>query len=141
MKSMQFNSSFITLSNWPSLSRKNAGFLFVIILRSISLLIVRWGGLTWSARPSERPRASYFPHKRRSFLRFLLSSLWCQKILMKCASNRTEMFEDKHKCTSETLQEWVFVALQYIVISKKLLICDYDTAKLRNLVRELGKKH
>lgn len=49
------------------------------------------------------------------------------------------MFEDKHKCTSETLQEWVFVALQYIVISTKLQICDYDTAKLRNLVRKLGK--
>lgn len=59
-------------------------------------------------------------------------------ILMKCASNRTEMFEDKHKCTSETLQEWVFVALQYIVISKKLGICDYNTTKLRNLVRKLG---
>ena len=137
---MQFNTSFITLSNWPSLSRKNAGFLFVIILRSISLLIVRWGGLTWSARPSERPRASYFPHKIRSSF-FSFSSLWCQKILMKCASNRTEMFEDKHKCTSETLQEWVFVALQYIVISKKLLICDYDITKLRNLVGRLGKKH
>ncbi|XP_044169055.1 uncharacterized protein LOC114965893 [Acropora millepora] len=59
-------------------------------------------------------------------------------ILMKCASNRTEMFEDKYKCTSETLQEWVFVALQYIVISKKLHICNYDTTKLRNLVRNFG---
>lgn len=59
-------------------------------------------------------------------------------ILMKCARNRTEMFEDKHKCTSETLQEWVFVALQYIVINRKLLICDYDTTNLRNLVRKLG---
>ena len=58
---------------------------------------------------------------------------------MKCARNRTEMFEDKHKCTSETLQEWVFVALQYIVINRKLLICDYDTTNLRNLVRKLGK--
>ena len=51
------------------------------------------------------------------------------------------MFEDKHECTSETLQEWVFVAFQYIVISKKLGICDYNTTKLRNLVRKLGKKH
>lgn len=58
---------------------------------------------------------------------------------MRCARNQTETFENNYMCTSETLQEWVFVALQYIVISKKLLICNYNTTKLRNLVRNLGK--
>ena len=51
----------------------------------------------------------------------------------------TETFEQDYKCTSEVLQEWLFVTLQYVVISRKLDICDYDVQKLKNLVDTLGK--
>ena len=69
-----------------------------------------------------------------------MSLFFRYKILMNCARISTEDFESKFKCTSDTLQEWVFVALQYVVISKELLICDYNTTKLRKLVRNLGKR-
>lgn len=58
---------------------------------------------------------------------------------MKCALNWTERFERLYNCTSEVLQEWLFVTSQYVVISRKLAICDYDVQKLRNLVNNLGK--
>lgn len=69
-----------------------------------------------------------------------VQTTYCEgmRILMNCARISTEDFESKFKCTSDTLQEWVFVALQYVVISKELLICDYNTTKLRKLVRNLG---
>ena len=69
-----------------------------------------------------------------------MSLFFRYKILMKCARRSTKDFESEFHCTSDTLQAWVFVALQYVVISKKLLICDYDTRKLSTLVRNLGKR-
>ncbi|XP_068722625.1 uncharacterized protein [Montipora capricornis] len=68
-----------------------------------------------------------------------VQTTYCEgmRILMNCARRSTEDFESKFNCTSETLQEWLFVALQYVVIRKKLLICDYNTTKLRKLVRNL----
>ena len=61
------------------------------------------------------------------------------KVLMKCAEDITAKFEDTFNCTSEVLQKWVFVSLQYILISKKEHICNYNTTLLRRLVARLGK--
>ncbi|XP_068697072.1 uncharacterized protein [Montipora foliosa] len=69
-----------------------------------------------------------------------VQTTYCEgmRILMNCARRWTENFKSKFNCTSDTLQEWVFVALQYVVISKKLHFCNYNTTKLRKLVRKLG---
>lgn len=58
---------------------------------------------------------------------------------MNCARIWTDKFEERFHCTSEMLREWLFVTLQYVVISRKLDICNYDTQRLKNLINNLGE--
>jgi len=58
------------------------------------------------------------------------------QFLANCAKEELQKFKQTYGCTSDVLQKWLFVSLQYYVIGdpQHLGICNYNTEPLRNLV-------